>query len=157
MSSENATGVDQNREDDGQLAHQATPKAVGHEADNLSELDYQEGLVIDTMFHYNSEYCFPYRTFVHHTKFSLEDIKPIVQRLKAKGYLYVAHGLMTEEGEVAGSGFGIPTEKYSEVADLYERWDKRRVREELRRKRERLTQQIAEIDAELNDTTGVTT
>lgn len=28
------TQVDQNREDEGQLAHQATPKAVGHEADN---------------------------------------------------------------------------------------------------------------------------
>lgn len=31
-----STQVDQNREDDGPLAHQATPKAVGHEADNLT-------------------------------------------------------------------------------------------------------------------------
>lgn len=32
------TQVDQNRGEDGQLAHQATPTAVGHEADNLDYL-----------------------------------------------------------------------------------------------------------------------
>lgn len=56
------------------------------------------------------DYCIGYRTLEPRTGMTREQLKPLVAELRKLGYAYYAKGLMNEDGEVAGSGFGITRE-----------------------------------------------
>lgn len=54
------------------------------------------------------ELYYPYKHLEADTGYSRAEIKKSLDVLKKIGIVNYARGLMTEEGEVAGSGFGIP-------------------------------------------------
>lgn len=54
----------------------------------------------------------------------LPAVKRIIKELKELGIVEYSRGLMTEEGEVAGSGHGIPYGKHDEVIRLIEEYEK---------------------------------
>lgn len=61
------------------------------------------------------EICYYYRFLVSDTGLDLETVKKEVQELKRLGLVEYVRGLMTEDGEVAGSGFTIPYGKIKEL------------------------------------------
>lgn len=58
----------------------------------------------------NGECYFPYKTIERVTGLERDTIKRVIDIFKQEnlGIIEYQRGLMTEEGEVAGSGFGIP-------------------------------------------------
>lgn len=51
--------------------------------------------------------CTGYKGLIFQTKMTREQLVPIIAGLKSKGYLKYARGLMNEDGEMGGSGWGI--------------------------------------------------
>jgi hypothetical protein len=52
-----------------------------------------------------NEYCVGYRYLTGMNDLSKAQLKPIIARLKDMGFIEFHRGLMTEDGEVAGSGW----------------------------------------------------
>lgn len=55
----------------------------------------------------SDEYYYPYSYIEDETGLSRSEAKESIDKLRMVGVVRFARGLMTEEGEVAGSGFGI--------------------------------------------------
>lgn len=68
--------------------------------------------------------CLAYKHLEDETGFGRKELEQIIKTFKIWGYVKSYKGLMTEEGEVAGSGFGIAPEKRDEVQLGVEWWDK---------------------------------
>lgn len=77
-----------------------------------------EQIKILLVFDGNDEYCYPYRTFERETGLDRATLKKHMTELRQKGYVYYARGLMDEDGQVAGSGFGMESEKRDEVWEI---------------------------------------
>jgi DNA-binding transcriptional MocR family regulator len=103
--------------------------------------------VLSVFFSNNTDYCYPYRTFVSDSGLDLDTVKKTMKELKALGYVKVHHGLMTEEGEVAGSGFGL--EKYNEVSDLFDVKEKEYTLKQLYARKSQLYDDIARLEREI--------
>lgn len=61
------------------------------------------------------DYYYPYAYIEDETGIDRKALTKIVGVLKALGYVKYARGLRDEEGQVAGSGFGINHEKRDEI------------------------------------------
>lgn len=72
---------------------------------------------------------------------NFDTLKIEIQYLKKAGLITYARGLMTEDGEVAGSGFGIAYDRQKEVGDLIEKYENEK------RKKNPKTITISEFDA----------
>lgn len=64
---------------------------------------------------------YPYSYWVEYDR-DLKTVKRIIKELKDMGVVEYRRGLMNEEGEVAGSGHGIPYGKHDEVVKLIEEY-----------------------------------
>lgn len=53
------------------------------------------------------DYCFGYAYLERATGMTRAQLKPIVTSLRKTEHVYYAKGLLNEEGQTAGSGFGI--------------------------------------------------
>jgi hypothetical protein len=56
---------------------------------------------------YQHEYCHNYTSLEKATNMNRNELKTLLEPFKKLGFIYTAHGLMTEDGEVAGSGFQV--------------------------------------------------
>lgn len=61
----------------------------------------------------NDEWCYPYAYF-EGGGYDRKQLKVAMTKLRERGFVYYARGLMTEEGEVAGSGFGLKYDNWKE-------------------------------------------
>lgn len=66
---------------------------------------------------FGGEWCYNYKHLEGETKLDRKTLQAEIKILKKMGLVEARHGLMTEDGEVAGSGFTIPYKKYSEIKD----------------------------------------
>lgn len=67
---------------------------------------------------YGGEFCHNYTHLEHDTELDREILKIEVKQLRKMGLVQYVRGLMTEDGEVAGSGFTIPYKKMKELEGL---------------------------------------
>lgn len=67
------------------------------------------------------EYCFPYSYLERRTGYDRKELKPRIKYLREQGYVTYERGLMSEEGEVAGSGFGVKYGKWQEIREYIEK------------------------------------
>jgi hypothetical protein len=65
----------------------------------------------------DTDYCYSYAAF-ESDGFDRATLKTAMTDLRERGYVQYERGLMTEEGEVAGSGFGIVSGKVAEIEKL---------------------------------------
>lgn len=70
----------------------------------LRRLDDNEKAILQEITS-NSEYCINYQHLVGTNNLSRKQIEPIIARLKDMQFIEFHRGLMTEDGEVAGSGW----------------------------------------------------
>lgn len=70
----------------------------------------------------DSEFCIGY---VHLTQIGDRDtLRPVIKQLRDMGFVEYLRGLMTEDGEVAGSGFCRFYKKNDEIERLIEEYEK---------------------------------
>lgn len=82
---------------------------------NLSQRELEILKVFLTLTERRGEgFYFAYRSFDG----KKEELKPLFKHLRELGYIEYRRGLMTEEGEVAGSGHGIPYGKVDVVRSI---------------------------------------
>lgn len=67
---------------------------------------------------YGGERCYYYRYLEGDTGLDRKTLEIEIKELKKIGFVEAVRGLMTEDGEVAGSGFTIPYRKMKEVEPL---------------------------------------
>lgn len=67
---------------------------------------------------YKFEYCHNYKSLEAETEKERDELKKLLEPLKKLGLVYTAKGLMTEEGEVAGSGFQVNGREASNILEL---------------------------------------
>lgn len=53
----------------------------------------------------SEEHCVAYSNLEYGTNLKRKELEPIIKHLKELGYITFWRGLMTDEGEVAGSGW----------------------------------------------------
>jgi hypothetical protein len=94
---------------------------------------------------------FSYKVIESETKQPRSVLKPIVDKLKDEGYILFARGLMTDEGQVAGSGFCINPDKSDEVWYLHRRQKLKDLIASLRTDRAALDKQIDWYESKLKE------
>lgn len=67
---------------------------------------------------HKAEYCYPYAHFVDNSDATLDEVREFMQTLKKLGLVKTYRGLMTDDGEVAGSGFAIPSDPAAKLIEL---------------------------------------
>lgn len=67
---------------------------------------------------YGGEWCYNYSQLEGETKLDRATLQKEIKELKRLGLVVVEHGLMTDDGEVAGSGFTIPYLKMKELDNI---------------------------------------
>lgn len=65
--------------------------------------DFEQEVLITL--HSDAEYCHNYKSISRNLNVEKEDLVPAIEKFKKLGFLEYYRGLMTEEGEVAGSGW----------------------------------------------------
>ena len=70
----------------------------------------------------SSDYCFWFKHF-DDLGLTRKELSKEFKILREAGLVYYSKGLMTDEGEVAGSGYGINNE--DEVWELLEKWEEK--------------------------------
>lgn len=79
-------------------------------------LDRKYFKVIEALWYADSrDSCLAYKHLEEETGLERKELEQIIKVLKAWNYVKTYTGLMTDEGEVAGSGFGINPDKRDEV------------------------------------------
>lgn len=68
----------------------------------------------------NDEWCYPYKYLERITGYDREVLKPHVKKLRELNLVKYERGLMTEDGEVAGSGFCVNYQNWRELRDVVE-------------------------------------
>lgn len=69
-------------------------------------------------------YCYDYSWLESETGLTRKELEPEVASLRSTGLVEHIKGLMTDDGEVAGSGFQIVYAKRQQVRDLIEKYGK---------------------------------
>ena len=71
------------------------------------EITEQERLVLETLFEYayDSERCISFDWIESETKLNRKEVQKACRSLREKGLVEFYRGLMTDDGEVAGSGY----------------------------------------------------
>lgn len=88
---------------------------AGH-VPSLNEVTYR---IVEAMWKaHQAEWCPNYEALVNATGLDIKTVKGIVQKFKSMGYFRTYKGLMTDDGEVAGSGFGIPNQDRVNALEL---------------------------------------
>jgi hypothetical protein len=77
---------------------------MSKESQDLPKLTEQEETVLVEL-NYDAEYCRNYQHLEYRTDIKRKWLEPIIKRLKELEYIEFYRGLMTDEGEVAGSGW----------------------------------------------------
>lgn len=67
---------------------------------------------------YGGEFCYNYGHLVSDTKLDRKTLEKEIKQLKDMGLVETHKGLLTEDGEVAGSGFTIPYKKMAELEGI---------------------------------------
>ena len=67
---------------------------------------------------YQNDYCYPYSYFIDETNLSSEVVKTFIQALKKFGIVKTYRGLMDDDGQVAESGFGVPSLEANNLLEL---------------------------------------
>jgi hypothetical protein len=67
---------------------------------------------------YRNEVCPNYSSLERDTGKTKEELKKMLEPLKKLGFVKTYNGLMTEDGEVAGSGFGITSQQALHLIEL---------------------------------------
>lgn len=79
-------------------------------------LDPKYFKVIEALWYaYGRDNCLSYKHLEEDTGLERKELEKIIKVLKAWNYVKAYKGLMTEDGEVAGSGFGVNPEKRDEI------------------------------------------
>ena len=86
------------------------------EIKELTEIQY------DILTAMSRDWCYGFRHF-DNLKLTRKELSKEFKILKEAGLVYFSNGLMTDEGEVAGSGYGI--DKENEVDRLVEEWEEK--------------------------------
>ena len=76
--------------------------------------------ILTTLIQADEELCYYYSWLEENTGYSREVLKAEITDLREQGLVEHVKGLMSEEGEVKGSGFQIPYGKRKEVWALIE-------------------------------------
>lgn len=71
---------------------------------SITEVEYQ---VLRSIMEHDTDMCYPYSWIMDYTKLDRAETKKAVDHLRELGIVEFYRGLMTDDGEVAGSGFGI--------------------------------------------------
>lgn len=102
--------------------------AGGNQVATLISEDEAKQKIIVAMYGADQDLYYPYAFFEAETGLDRKVLKPAMTSLRAAGIMDFARGLMTEDGEVAGSGFGIKhyalfKEVYSVVTPIHKTED----------------------------------
>ncbi len=87
----------------------------------VPHLNEQTVQIAESLFSsYRAEDCHNYRTLDQDTDDDVtpEIIKDFIQAMKKLGLVRTYKGLMTDDGEVAGSGFAIPSQEACNLIEL---------------------------------------
>ncbi len=89
-----------------------------HIVPNLTDQTYE--MVESLWSSYNSEYCHNYASLSQSMDSApdKDKLKKMLEPFKKLGFVYTARGLMTEEGEVAGSGFCVNGQLANHLLEL---------------------------------------
>lgn len=90
----------------------------GEEAWPQYKLDSDDLAVLAVLRFHLDEYMYGGYKFLSDTKLNRKQLERIIKKLKGLGLVEYAKGLMTEDGEVAGSGFAITYSKRDEVYEI---------------------------------------
>ena len=66
------------------------------------------------------EYAFQLRCFVHEPEITKDMARAVCRSLADRGYAFYMRGLFTEDGEVAGAGYGITEKGAAYLETLFE-------------------------------------
>lgn len=80
----------------------------------LIEIEFR---ILEHFVELDEDYCYGYDEFVVATGLSKEELKPAMKSLREKGFVEYHRGLINDDGETAGSGFGLNYRKKSEAWD----------------------------------------
>lgn len=72
----------------------------------------------------DADYCYPFRHF-NDLNLTKKQLSKEFKILKKAGLVYFSNGLMTEEGQTAGSGYGKNDNKRDEMYDLLTDFEER--------------------------------
>jgi hypothetical protein len=87
-----------------------------HCVPNLTEDNYD---LIETMWSaYNHDYCPNYASLEQDTGKTKKELKQLLEPFKKLGFIKSVKGLMTEDGEVAGSGFWVNGLQANQLLEL---------------------------------------
>jgi hypothetical protein len=111
-----------------QRSQNVATKALSNQVDTLISGDEAKQKIIVAMYGADHGLYYPYAFFEAETGLDRKVLKPAMTSLRAADIMDFARGLMTEDGEVAGSGFGIKhyalfKEAYSVVTPIHKTED----------------------------------
>lgn len=76
----------------------------------------------------SDEWCYPYSHFESETGLDRKTLQKEMKQLRELGLMEYVRGLMTEDGEVAGSGFGRPYRNNREIEELIANYEGKQVK-----------------------------
>lgn len=86
------------------------------EIKELTEIQY------DILSKMSSDWCYPFRHF-DELNLTKKELSKEFKILKEAGFVYFTNGLMNDDGEVCGSGYGL--DKTDEVYRLIDDWEEK--------------------------------
>lgn len=106
------------------IVHRAYPRNVLHVLFRsliMEEINKNQIAILEFLMDgYGGERCWYYQQICDDAAIDLPTAKKEIKKLRAMGLVLYVRGLMTEEGQVAGSGFTIPYNKGDEVRKILE-------------------------------------